>query len=153
MAYTKNHGMIDPDEHYTPKIVFDCLNLTFGTDVCAPVGGVPWIPAINYYDKQRNGLEMPWFDLVWMNPPFSEPTPWVDKFIEHGNGVALLFVSRSKWFHKLWNASDNLVPMPREWRFARPDGSFKPVSYQCMLFAIGDLGSKALHNIPDYKVR
>jgi hypothetical protein len=151
--HKKNHQLEHSDEHYTPKILFDTLGITFGTDVCAPAGGVPWIPAINYYDKERNGLENPWFDVVWMNPPFSKPAPWVEKFIVHNNGIALCVVSRSKWFNALWNVSDAIVPFPRTWKFERPDGSNKTISFQSFLFALGTVGSNALKNVPEYKVR
>ena len=143
----------DSDEHYTPREVFDCLNITFGTDVCSPPGGIPWIPAINYFDIERDGLANSWFGTVWMNPPFSNPTPWVHKFIEHGDGIALCVVSSSKWFHALWNASDAVVPYPRTWKFERPDGTKKPIAFACMLFAMGAVGTSALKNIPEYRVR
>ena len=60
MTFTRSHKLESSDEHYTPALLFDTLNLTFGTDVCAPKGGVPWIPAINYYDKERDGLVNNW---------------------------------------------------------------------------------------------
>lgn len=153
MSFVRNHKLESSDEHYTPRILFDTLGLTFGTDVCAPKGGVPWIPAINYYDLERSGLENPWFGMVWMNPPFSKPAPWVDKFIQHNDGIALCVVSRSKWFNALWNASDAIVPFPRAWKFERMDGSNKAISFQSFLFALGKEASLALHKLPDYKVR
>jgi hypothetical protein len=153
MTFKVNHKMESSDEHYTPRILFDTLGLTFGTDVCAPIGGVPWIPAINYYDKERDGLNNDWFGLVWMNPPFSKPAPWVDRFIEHNNGIALCVVSKSIWFNKLWNASDAIIPFPRNWKFERPDGSNKSISFQSFLFAMGKEATKAIHKMPDYKVR
>jgi len=153
VSFKRDHKLEHSDEHYTPKILFDTLNITFGTDVCAPVGGVPWIPAINYYDKERDGLSNAWFGTVWMNPPFSKPSPWVDKFIEHNDGIALCVVSKSIWFNRLWNASDAIVPFPRNWKFERPDGSSKTISFQSFLFALCDRAAKALENVPDYKVR
>jgi DNA N-6-adenine-methyltransferase (Dam) len=153
MSFVRNHKLESSDEHYNPKVLFDALNLTFGTDVCAPEGGVPWIPAINYYSKERDGLSNDWFGLVWMNPPFSKPAPWVDRFIEHNNGIALCVVSKSIWFNKLWNAADGIVPFPRSWKFERPDGSKKTISFQSFLFSLGKEATQALNQIPDYKVR
>jgi hypothetical protein len=153
VSFKRNHNLESSDEHYTPKVLFDTLNITFGTDVCAPSGGVPWIPAVNYYDKERDGLINDWFGTVWMNPPFSKPSPWVEKFIAHADGIALCVVSRSIWFQHLWNASDAVVPFPRAWKFERPDGHTKQISFQSFLFAIGGRGSKALNNVPEYKVR
>jgi len=151
--HTRNHKLEHSDEHYTPKILFDTLGMTFGTDVCAPRGGVAWIPAINYFDVERDGLAAQWSGTVWMNPPFSKPSPWVSKFIEHNDGVALCVVSRSIWFNELWNAADAVVPFPRHWKFERPNGSSKNVSFQLFLFALGHYASQGLSNIPGYRVR
>jgi hypothetical protein len=104
-------------------------------------------------DQQTNGLEKPWIGTVWMNPPFSNPTPWVEKFIQHANGIALCVVSKSKWFNSLWNAAEAIVPMPRNWKFERPDGSKKTISFQSFLFAIGEPSCSAIKKIPDYRVR
>ena len=153
MAHNKNNNLEHSDEHYTPKKVFDLLKLEFDLDVCAPVGGVPWIPAKRSYSLEDNGLEQEWFGMVWMNPPFSKPAPWVDKFIENNYGIALCVVSKSIWFNKLWNAADAIVPFPRNWKFERPDGSNKTISFQSFLFALGDQPAHALKNMPDYKIR
>lgn len=45
------------------------------------------VPAVRKWTKSDDGLSMPWEGRVWMNPPFSRPEPWVDKFIAHRNGV------------------------------------------------------------------
>ena len=38
------------DELYTPKWIFDSLNVVFDLDVCAPSGGPLHTPALDYYD-------------------------------------------------------------------------------------------------------
>ena len=153
MAHKRNHELEKSDEHYTPKKVFELLNLTFDLDVCAPLGGVKWIPAKRSFHLEENGLNQEWYGKVWMNPPFSKPAPWVDKFIQNNNGIALCVVSKSIWFNKLWNAADAIVPFPRNWKFERPDGSNKTISFQSFLFALGKECAEALQNMPDYKVR
>jgi hypothetical protein len=72
------------DDHYTPAWIFETLDLTFDLDVAAPPGGIPWIPARRYYTMEDDGLAQPWNGLVWMNPPYSNATPWVNRFLEHG---------------------------------------------------------------------
>ena len=153
MAFVRNHKMESSDEHYTPKMLFDLLNLEFDMDVCAPTGGVPWIPAKQSFDLEMNGLSQNWDGLVWMNPPFSKPGIWVEKFISHGNGIALCVVSRSNWFNQLWNECDGMLPFPRQWKFERPDGSSKQISFQSMLFAMGDVSYQALLNTNLGRVR
>jgi len=146
MAHNQAHDLNNRDEHYTPFWLFEKLNLKFDLDVASPIGGVNWIPAIKHYTELDNGLNQPWFGRVWMNPPYSAPGAWVDKFLEHGNGVALLVVSRSKWFGRLWEECDALCPTPYNMKFERPDGHTKQISFQTFLFAIGKENATALKN-------
>lgn len=152
MGHNRAHELNAKDEHYTPKFIFDQLALTFDIDVASPSGGVEWIPALRYFDESTNGLEQEWHGRVWMNPPYSNPTDWVSKFIEHGNGIALLVVSRSRWFRDLWAASDAIALTPYNMKFERPDGHKKQISFQTMLFAIGQENANALKNV-DSRVR
>lgn len=48
------------DDYYTPAWVFERLGITFDLDVCAPPGGIPWIPAARYYTMEDDGLAQPW---------------------------------------------------------------------------------------------
>lgn len=43
-----------------------------------------------------------------MNPPYSDPTPWVQRFIDHRNGVAYLPFAKSAWFDAMWVAADGV---------------------------------------------
>ena len=92
------------DDYYTPPHIFERLGLTFDLDVCAPPGGVPWVPAARYYTQAENALVAPWEGRVWMNPPFSNPTPFIEKFVAHGNGVSLVPTSNGRWMGRLWQA-------------------------------------------------
>jgi hypothetical protein len=94
------------DDYYTPRWVFDRMGLTFDLDVCAPPGGVEWVPAVRYFDQAADGLAQPWHGRVWMNPPYSQATPWARKFIAHGHGVCLVPHAKSAWHIQLWNAAD-----------------------------------------------
>jgi hypothetical protein len=98
--------MLTKDDYYTPKAVFDALALEFDLDVCAPPGGVPWIPAKRYLTKKEDGLSQPWEGRVWMNPPYSQATAWVRRFIDHGHGVALVGHAKSAWHPELWAKAD-----------------------------------------------
>jgi len=140
------------DEHYTPKWLFDRMGIVFDLDVAAPKFG-SHVPAHRYYTQEDDGLVQPWFGMVWMNPPFSKPSPWVDKFIANGNGIALCVVSKSKWFQALWNASNAIVPTARDMKFERPDGNKKTISFQSFLFAMGDQAVEGIKKLEGYKVR
>lgn len=89
-----------------PPHIFTALALRFDLDVCAPPGGVPWVPCERYFTMSDDGLTQPWSGRVWMNPPYSKPAPWVDRFLSHGHGVALLPFAKSAWFDRIWASAD-----------------------------------------------
>jgi hypothetical protein len=91
------------DDYYTPPWVFEALGLEFDLDPCSPPELIPWIPVKERYTLADDGLVQPWHGRVWLNPPYSNPTPWMELFREHGNGVALIPSSKGAWFVKLFN--------------------------------------------------
>lgn len=142
------------NDYYTPKWLFDLMGLSFDIDVAAPAKGIPWIPAKRWFSQADDGLSQNWGGgLVWMNPPFSNITPWVNKFIENNNGIALLVVSRSKWFAELWDKADAVMATPAALKFERPDGTTKAISFQTFLFALGEPAKAALHRTNLARVR
>lgn len=126
------------DDYYTPKWVFDAMGITFDLDVCAPPGGIPWIPADRYFTKADDGLAQPWEGRVWMNPPFSDPSRWIAKFIEHRHGVALVPMAASRWFRRLWDCDAPMTLYGEQDRavFARNDGE-RGIPTRVALFAFG----------------
>lgn len=64
-----------------------------------------------------NGLVRPWHGRVWLNPPYSEVGKWLDKMVEHNNGVALVFARLdTKWAQKI---------LPKAQRVFFPAGRIK----------------------------
>ena len=138
------------DEQYTPKWIFDRLNVTFDLDVCAPRDNIDHVPALNRYTE--GSLEKEWFGLVWMNPPYSKVKPWVQKFLDHGNGIALLPYSKALWMIDVWNKADAICPVydiKFEQIEGKPQGIFMPVA----LFAIGIEADMILRKAQINKVR
>ena len=137
------------DEHYTPKELFEALGLVFDLDVAAPIGGNSCVPCSAYFDKNTDGLTSPWYGNVWMNPPYSKPTPWVDKFIEHGKGIALLPITRGQWWHRIWQAADIVLPLAYNFKFLRPEGlPAKPIVFQTALYGLGEENVEAIKRLP-----
>lgn len=97
------------DEVYTPPLFFERLGISFDLDVCAPKGGLPWIPATDHYSIEDDGLTQPWHGRVWCNPPYSNATPWIRKFITHGSGIIIVPMCRSRAFQELWESADGVV--------------------------------------------
>ena len=141
------------DEHFTPKWLFDAIGIEFDLDVSAPVELKTYVPAKDKYTILDNGLEQPWYGNVWCNPPYSQPTPWVEKFIDHRHGIALLPMTRGKWWFKLWNEADAIMPVAHNLKFELPDGKTKPITFNPVLFAFGAFNVQALEKSRLYKVR
>jgi len=129
------------DDWYTPRWVFDALDVEFDLDVASPPGGIPWIPVKHYYTKADDGLAQNWRGKVWMNPPYSDPTPWVKKWVEHGEGVALIPTSTGKWMLDLWHqpAVAWLALPPMKFISSSTMAESKgTMPIRCWLIAIGD---------------
>lgn len=129
------------DDYYTPAWVFERMGITFDLDVCSPPEGVPWIPAQRHFTMEDDGLSQPWAGRVWMNPPYSAATPWVERFLDHGNGVALLPTAKSLWLDQIWASRAAVVinEGAGEMHFKRP-GEKKPVRiwFPVLFAALGD---------------
>lgn len=137
--------MRESDEQYTPRWIFEALNVEFDLDVCAPEGGVDWIPAKRHYSLKDNALAQEWDGFVWMNPPFSEGKVWHEKFTAHGNGICLIPVAKSLWFQKMWNNSNvRLLSLKPNVKFELPSGKTNQIFMSVMLAAIGSKGHQAL---------
>ena len=141
------------DELYTPKWIFDSLKLIFDLDVCAPKGGPVHTPAVEYFDQESDGLASKWFGLVYMNPPYSQPRPWVEKWLAHGSGIALVPFAKSQWFVDLWNSDAVGVPLPTKTKFLSPELKDTSIWMPTSLWAIGPVAERALERSEIARVR
>lgn len=112
---------------FTPKYIFDALGLVFDLDVAAPKSGAPNVPCKAWLWAES--LSLPWYekDFIWMNPPFGGRNaiePWLDKFVEHGNGIALTPDRTSApWFQSAARRADAILFVSPKIRFEKPDGT------------------------------
>jgi len=145
--------MKETDERYTPKWIFDTLNLQFDLDPCSPIGGIPYAPIKHYYTKDDDSLTKEWFGNIWLNPPFSQPKPFMQKFMKNAQGVVLIRLSQSQWAKDLWNHADGILLNDKQLKFNRPDGKSMGIPQVTFLFAFGKQNAEALQNFKEYKVR
>lgn len=139
------------DDWYTPPEIFAALGLTFDLDPCSPGPG-HWVPAINIYTKEDDGLSREWFGLVFMNPPFggrNGHVPWLLKFLDHANGIAIVRAyTSSAWFHDHVAPRAETLLFPRgKTKFIRPDLSVgRAPGHGVVLIGMGDRANEALQN-------
>jgi phage N-6-adenine-methyltransferase len=107
------------DDYWTPKWIFDAIGLTFDLDVACPPEGPAHTPCHAYYTQADNGLASPWHGRVFMNPPYSNASAWVNKWLDHGNGIAITVVGKSKWADRLWAESDGIVLLKQNMHFVQ----------------------------------
>ncbi len=139
------------DEWYTPPAVFDALGCWFDMDVCPARHAKGHVPAS--FNLQGDGLLEPWDGFVWGNFPFGGRnglTPWLAKFMDHGNGIALVPDRTSApWFWTAFERADAVL-FTRKIRFLRPDGTEgKSPSCGTALMARGEIGFTALTRAAD----
>jgi hypothetical protein len=136
------------DEWYTPPDIFSALGLEFDLDPCSP-GADHWVPARAIYTKADNGLTQPWSGCVFMNPPYGGRhghLPWLQKFLAHGNGVAIMRAyTSSGWFHDFAIQADTMLFPRGKTKFIRPDGTVGAApGHGVVLLGMGDVANDAL---------
>ena len=138
--------IVSTDDWYTPPAIFVAMGETFDLDVCSPPGGVPWIPAKRFYTETDNGLTEPWEGFVWCNPPYSAPTPWLDRIAEHGNGIILVRADLSSggYYRALTKATSLHVPRGRLQFVNGHGGRTALVTFTTVMLGFGDRATTAL---------
>lgn len=104
------------DHHSTPEAFYDTLNkeFHFDFDPC-PLNG----------EQVKDGLSCEWGMCSYVNPPYSNSTPWVEKAIveaKKGKTVVMLLKAdtSTRRFHDL------ILPNASEIRFVRGRLTFPP---------------------------
>jgi len=112
------------DEVPTSPELWRPLSDSFGGFDLDPASGCEPQPiAENRYTEEDDGLSSPWFGSVWLNPPFSDKTPWYKRLVnqyEHGevtSAAAIATVDPSaRWFHDYFSTADRICYLEgRDW--------------------------------------
>ncbi|WP_420408632.1 DNA N-6-adenine-methyltransferase [Hoeflea sp.] len=116
------------DVWLTPPSLLDSLGgaLSFDLDPCAAPEPRPWPTAREHYALPENGLALPWFGRVWLNPPYSahEIGRWLARMAGHGNGIALIFArtETASFCRHVWDAADAVLFLEGRLNFHLPNG-------------------------------
>lgn len=99
---------------FTPPAIIEALGGadSFDLDPCSPAGR-PYITARQHYTAEDNGLALPWFGRVWLNPPYSTTVVanFLSRMATHGAGTALIFArTETDAFHRfVWDRASGLL--------------------------------------------
>jgi phage N-6-adenine-methyltransferase len=129
------------NEWYTPEWVFKALGLTFDLDPSSPHGVETCVPATRKYTIFDNGLKKEWSGRVWLNPPYGrEIVQWVDRMIDHKNGIALVFSrTDSDWCQRAMHSADAVLFLSGRIEFIAGQGqNVSRAAAGSMLLAWGD---------------
>lgn len=135
------------DERETPDDLFHQLNERYRFTIDAAASRRNHKVMI-YWTRQTDGLKQNWsHQRLWINPPFSNITPWVEKACLFEAELAVLLVpvwTDRKWFHSALSVSSphqkyaekfHLTFIKGRLKFGKP-GSKKPdgpAPFPCML--------------------
>lgn len=95
------------DHWSTPWTIIRRCEAEFGAFDLDPCCEVETAKAPRFFTPVEDGLRQHWFGRVWLNPPYSDPQPWLEKAIVETRAnraslvIALLPVATDTvWFHR-----------------------------------------------------
>lgn len=139
----------DMDDCRTPQGIFNAIDnmYHFTLDVCANEDNTK---CDMYYDKEINGLSQPWFDRVWLAPPFSnrQVTQWLTKAVYettiNDDTVvwALVRNGATRWLKKYRDLAMEYCILTPEVQFDNPRN--KNISHPMCLLRFGGMGPRVV---------
>lgn len=111
------------DEWLTPLRIVRSLG-HFDLDPCAPVNR-PWPTAAHHFTIDDDGLIRRWLGRVWLNPPYSNASQWLERLADHGDGIALIFArTETLWFFAhVWRCASAVFFFKGRIAFYHADGT------------------------------
>lgn len=141
------------DEWLTPPEIIEALG-PFDLDPCSPLDR-PWDTAAHHLTVEDDGLDHDWAGRVWLNPPYSDVAPWMERLAQHGRGIAMVFArcETSWWFEHVWPHATAFLFLRGRVTFRRPDGSRPREGHNAggpsvlIAYGEGDAGALALSGL------
>ena len=95
-----------------------------------------------------DGLFENWVGRVWLNPPYSNPKPFIEKLSKHGNGIALVLNSTDTvWFQEYGlKKANGMFLLKGRPKFTRMDMTDVSIMRGVVLFAYGSENNELLKN-------
>ena len=110
------------DSWITPKNIIAALG-PFDLDPCQCVQQ-PWCCAERAFTIEDDGLMQKWDGRVWLNPPYSAASRWLERLANHGTGTALIFArtETEMFVRHVWGRATGLLFLHGRLFFHTPDG-------------------------------
>ena len=129
------------DEYWTPPEITAALG-EFDLDPCA---GPATRHARRNIRRPKDGLKVKWKGRLWLNPPYSNVHLWLERFVEHGDGICLVNARcETGWFQRLASRAQAVLFPRGRIQFARPHGQPTHPPVGSALVALGERNANAL---------
>lgn len=150
------------NEYYTPSKYVESARKVMGSIDLDPASNEIAniiVKAKKYYSKENNGLNKPWYDNVFLNPPYSreEIKLFTDKLIEEIENdhvyQCIMLVNSStstNWFHKLLQYCSFGCIVKGRINFYTVEGKTKGNRYDSMFLYFGNYGSEFQEEFRQY---
>ncbi len=149
MKFYSTDKNITTDVWLTPPALITSLG-EFDLDPCCP-NNLPWKTAKEFFSLEngQDGLKLPWIGRVWLNPPYSNWVPFLEKLKNHNNGISLIFARTETkgFFDHVWENADSILFLKRRVKFVKADlSSGGSSTAPSILIAYGKNNTKALES-------
>jgi hypothetical protein len=106
----------------------------------SPAEAHSFVPARTIIRPPDDGLAVSWTGHVWLNPPYGPAAvPFVDRMIDHGDGLLLLpSRTETKVYQRAIMAANAVCLLRDRLWFVRTDGVTGRSSFGSTLFAFGE---------------
>ena len=129
------------DSWHTDKWILDMFPISPSYVVCARFADL-WFdpcPYIENFDanEHRDGLKIDWLPRTFVNPPYSNPLPWVEKAIDEnkkGHIIVMLLIhdTSTRWYAKLHEAGARFMSIQGRLKY----GSGKACAFPSVLVTL-----------------
>jgi DNA N-6-adenine-methyltransferase (Dam) len=136
------------DEYGTPAPIVEIVRAFYGGQIdCDPASNETaqkTVRAIQYFTKEQDGLKQQWLGTTFLNGPYSDLAPWVEKLIseyEAGHVTEAIVLTNAavgtEWFNLLLDAAAGACILRDRVRFLlNGEARNSPMTGQ-MLFYLG----------------
>ncbi len=137
------------DNWLTPLDLVEVLG-PFDLDPCCPKM-MPWRTARQMVCLPNDGLTVKWHGRVWCNPPYSNPLAWVEKMVDHANGIMLIPGKSpdTKWCQLAYTSATAVLFLRGRILFYTEKGDKSKGKWMPnVLVAFGEFNAMMLKNLP-----